>query len=317
MVAALVLVAGALVVAVMAPRVLGRFDQRRTDPTLGVACWLLSIAGVALTAGLGLTLVLLPGHGAGSIAAGLVYSCWTTVRHGGIPRLDEAVGGAGLLGLAGLVARLGHVAVRDLRRHDRRCRGHLDALTLVGQTDQGGTVWVPSTRPAAFTVGGRRRVVVATTALRELPAPARAAVLAHERAHLTGRHHLVVAVVDAVCAAAPPLPLFRAAPGAVRELVELAADRAAAHRHGAGAVKQALLMVASHPPPAGALGMGGAGGLGNRLAALDHQRPPAPRWSGRAAGHLLRRGAASGAAVLLPMAAAAGLSLGLTLISCS
>lgn len=318
MVAALALVAGALVVAVTAPRMLGRFDQRLSDPTLGLACWLLSMAGVALAAGLGLTLVLLPGHGAGSIAAGLIYSCWTTVRHGGIPRFDEAVGAAGLLALLAAVARLGYVAVRDARRRHRRCRDHLDALTLLGQADQRGTVWIPASRPAAFTVAGRRRVVVATTALRDLPEPARAAVLAHEHAHLAGRHHMLVAVVDAVCAAAPPLPLFRDAPSAVRELVELAADREASRRHGATAVKQALLMVvAGYPAPPGALAMGGTG-LGDRLAALDQQRPRVvSRWSDRTAACVLRRGATSGAAMLLPVAAAGGLSAALTLLSCS
>lgn len=316
MVAALALLVGALLGAITAPRTLAVFDQRRSDPTLGLACWLLSMLGVALTAAMGLALVLVPGHGVSEVAGGLIYSCWTSVRHGGIPRLDEAVGTAGLVALAAATARLAYVAVRDGRRRRDRCRRHLDALTLIGRADHTGTVWVPSPRPAAFTVGGRSRVVVATTALRDLPDTARAAVLAHERAHLSGRHHLLIAVVDAICATAPMLPLFRVAPATVRELVELAADRAASHYHGARAVKQALLMVANYPSPPGGLGMGGAGRLDDRLAALDHG-PATARWGDLTAVRVIRRGAASGAAVLLPVVTATGLSVALTLVSCS
>ena len=201
---------------------------------LGIIVWVVVLASVLATAGLGLILVLLPGHGAGGVLAAAVYNCWATVRHGGLPRLDEAVGTIGVVAASLALVRLGHVSMRDARRRRRRSGEHLDALTLIGQMDTDGTVWIPGPRPAAFCLAGRQKlVVVATTALEELPAPARAAVLAHERAHLAGRHHLVLAVVDAICAAMPPLPLFRTAPTAVRELAELAADDVAARRCGA------------------------------------------------------------------------------------
>jgi hypothetical protein len=48
-------------------------------------------------------------------------------------------------------------------------------------------------------------------------------VLEHERAHPTGRHHLVLSLANALRAVLSCIPLFRQAPAALRELVELAA----------------------------------------------------------------------------------------------
>ncbi|MGI8448167.1 MAG: M48 family metalloprotease [Streptosporangiaceae bacterium] len=47
-------------------------------------------------------------------------------------------------------------------------------------------------RPAVYCVPARRRIVFTTGALRRLDSPQLDAVLAHERAHLAGRRHLVI-----------------------------------------------------------------------------------------------------------------------------
>jgi hypothetical protein len=88
------------------------------------------------------------------------------------------------------------------------------------------------------------------------PAAVRAA-LEHERAHLRGRHHLLVAVVETLAAALPACPLLRAAPAAVKDLVELAADAGAARRCGAAAVREALCGVTGQASPAFGLAMAG------------------------------------------------------------
>lgn len=80
------------------------------------------------------------------------------------------------------------------------------------------------------------------------------AVLAHERAHLTGRHHLIVAIGEAMASEFPLLPLFKPAPGMLGELVELVADAAAVRECGADAVRSALLKVSRHGAPGTAPG---------------------------------------------------------------
>ncbi|WP_245719002.1 M48 family metalloprotease [Micromonospora rhizosphaerae] len=70
----------------------------------------------------------------------------------------------------------------------------------------------------AYSQGGPRLTVLGTGA-RSLPPAQLAAVLSHERAHLRGRHHLLVTVVKGLAAAAPCLPLTP--PAAVRLLMEL------------------------------------------------------------------------------------------------
>jgi Zn-dependent protease with chaperone function len=77
-----------------------------------------------------------------------------------------------------------------------------------------------------------------------------AAVLAHERAHLSGRHHVLVLAVRALAAAFPCVPLFSAGAAAVALLAEMRADDAAARpaagrSGGRGALIAALVAIAT------------------------------------------------------------------------
>ncbi len=114
------------------------------------------------------------------------------------------------------------------------------------------------TGPLAYSVAGRRGSVVVSEGLREqLGGTGCAAVIEHERAHLRGRHHLLVELAEALAASAPWLPLTERSPTLVRAAVELAADRTAARTYGAVTVRSALLAMSraprTAPPPA--LGM--------------------------------------------------------------
>jgi Zn-dependent protease with chaperone function len=173
-------------------------------------------------------------------------------------------------------------------------------------------LWLAHERPLAFSMAGRPGVVVATEGLtRHLGDQAVAAVLAHERAHLAGRHHVLVAVADAVRAALPFVPLFKRAPQAIRELVELAADVAAVRTCGPAAVRTALLAVARHGAPSTSLAMA-QDAVDLRLARLHHGT--------RVPGTLRRIVSCglTGATVLsLPLLTGIGLLLGSMLITCS
>jgi len=103
---------------------------------------------------------------------------------------------------------------------------------------------------------GRRRIVLTTGALSRLDDGELAAVLAHERAHLSGRHHIVLALAVALQRTFPLAGFFGAAARQIAYLVEIAADDAATRRAPRLTVASALLAVAGAGAPAGALGAG-------------------------------------------------------------
>ena len=111
-------------------------------------------------------------------------------------------------------------------------------------------LWLDHPMPMAYSVAGRPGFVVATKGLSDcLTASEREAVIAHERAHLRGHHHRIINVCEVFAKALPVIPLFKAAPAAVRRLVELAADDRAAQATSPDAVRSALRVVATSPLP--------------------------------------------------------------------
>ena len=86
----------------------------------------------------------------------------------------------------------------------------------------------------AYCLPGRVGTIVLTTAaLAALDDAELAAVLAHERAHLRGRHHLVLAAASALAQTLPFLPGLCTAQTELARLLEMIADDKAADR-GAG-----------------------------------------------------------------------------------
>jgi beta-lactamase regulating signal transducer with metallopeptidase domain len=106
--------------------------------------------------------------------------------------------------------------------------------------------------------GARRPVVLTTAALRLLDDTQLAAVLAHERAHQAGRHHLLVALAALPAIAFPLVPAFAYGRDEVAKLAELAADDIAAARSPRLTVAEALLALGSAPAVAWTLGAGGS-----------------------------------------------------------
>ncbi len=160
-----------------------------------------------------------------------------------------------------------------------------------------------SRSPAAAAAGGSSwpPPVCAASAPRVVDA-----VLAHERAHVRGRHHLAVALAVAAADALPRVPLCRAAPGAVGVLCELAADAAAVRRHGPAAVRAALAGTAGRTvTPRGAVGFDAFPEV--RRSWLDSPRSVLLRGDGAAA--RLLAGAVALVPALLPAAGAIALVL--------
>ena len=307
---AAVLLAYAACVGTLGARVLGRAGWTARAPLLGIVTYL--AAGWSVLAALGL--------------AGLTLAVHSTALGGGLSHLTGACvlrlralyaspGGATIAGLglvlAGAVgARTVLTAFSQLRAARRQALRHTQTARLVGHPEPAlGAVLVEHPEPAAYCVSGRHPTVIVTTgALRALDAGQLDAVLAHERAHLAGRHHRLLAMARIAGQVLPFLPLMRDADAQVTRLVELHADDAATRASDPRSLATALVVLATGASPEPALAAAG----GDAVQRIHRLLGPAEQL-GRVHRQLLCATAASLALapVLLALApAVAALALG-------
>ncbi|WNI20931.1 M56 family metallopeptidase [Streptomyces sp. ITFR-16] len=187
-------------------------------------------------------------------------------------------------------------------------------LAAAGGTGEGDLLVVPGAGVDAFALPGHRgrlgRVVVTSGMVRALKAREREVLLAHERAHLAGRHHLLSAVADLASVIHPAL---RGVRESLAFHLERWADEAAAtavgdRRVAAAALARAALAGSSHgrPGPSGyPLLSATSGPVPRRVEALLLPEPVAPRGRARRAG-----AAALAGAVALAALTALGLAYG-------
>ncbi|GAA3812312.1 M56 family metallopeptidase [Streptomyces chiangmaiensis] len=184
----------------------------------------------------------------------------------------------------------------------RRARGRqLGMLTLVGEPapEYGATI-VDYDTPAIYCLSGPgSHIVVTRGALDALTEEQLRAVLEHERAHVTGRHHLLKILVDAFSRAFRGLPLARYGKEQTNLLLEMIADDRALRFYAPEVLATAMCEVAAGRAPQAALGAGGSGVLIRLMRVLTPQpRPHRAAWLGIVA--------ASVAAPLLPLLVACG-----------
>jgi Zn-dependent protease with chaperone function len=131
-------------------------------------------------------------------------------------------------------------------------------------------------------------VVLTTGAVAVLNPGQLDAVLAHERAHLAGHHHRLLALARICRQVLPFLPLMRDADAQVARLVELHADDAAKRVRGPGPLATALVALATSGSPAPALAAAATDTVQRIHRLLD---PAEPLGTGRR--HMLRVTAAA------------------------
>ena len=258
---ALLLFGYALAVAWWAPALLSRLTARGISPRLGLAAWLTAMASALASAAAALEFLVRAAADGWSRLAEVVcrsvagHACAQTVYTGAVFEVVlAAITVVAALAAAVLAWRYG----RGVQRARRQTRAHAEAARITGRKLPGvsAAVVLDAPRPAAYCVPGRRGTIVLTSgALALLDPPQLAAVLAHERAHLAGRHHLLVALTQGLAAVFPAVPLFTRGPENVTRLAEMCADDAAARRSGRRALLAALLAMATGAAvPASALG---------------------------------------------------------------
>ena len=249
-------------------------------PQLAIFAWLALAGSAAASVVLsGLALTVPTARVSGGLGA-LLEACDEVLRARYAHPGGAALAGAGVVLAAAVVGRMGWCAAAALAVNARTSRRHRRGLRLTGHADARlGAVVVDHGEPAAYCLPGAGRPVVVTTgALRVLDEAQLAAVLAHERAHQAGRHHLLVSLGAVPAAAFPWVPAFRTVRDEVARLAELAADDVAAACSPRLAVAEALLTLGAAPAGAAVLGAGGSS-----AAARVRRLIAAPNPLGRAA----------------------------------
>jgi len=232
-VALLVLLAAAVAVVLLAPRTLaaGRWQVRM--PRLALGLWLTAVlGGVACLIGAGIVgLVLaIAGSGSESGAAGVIVTvfAWMSLL---------AVGGTVVIVASGSAEVLDAV---------RRNRGSV--LTLPHTVHVAASDWqllvCDTDEVFACAIPGKPHTVAVSAGLvRELTPAQLRAVVAHERAHLSAHHELVLRLADLNLACMPRSGAAQRLRRSTSLLIELAADDAASRRAGAVHLANALVRV--------------------------------------------------------------------------
>ncbi|MFI6685702.1 M56 family metallopeptidase [Streptomyces sp. NPDC050485] len=297
---AVLLLSYAVAVGTLASVLLPRAGWVPRAPRLGIWVWQAACGTVVVSVALAGLAVAVPTVPVSGGLADMLHACVLALRAQYAAPGGAALAASGAVLAVSLLGRLGWSLAAALTTARRARSRHAAALLLVGRhrADLGVTV-LDDVRPAAYCLPGHgHRIVLTSAALAALEPDALKAVIAHERAHIRQRHHLVLGLAEALHHAFPRLPLFVTAELEMRRLVELAADDEATARTGALTLAGALVELAGAGAPAAALAASGGQVAGRVRRLLGPQRP-----LGQAASWEL--GLVAGALLALPLVVAA------------
>lgn len=246
MILAATLALAAALIGIIMPRVL---IALAAPPRLLIVGWLASMAAFGFLLLSSAVVVAWPDHAPAEGLADLWIRCLSSAQHSMAPWVTQiAVFGAAVLA-AFVLGRVTSVG-RQQHRSRSKVRGyHDDVLTVIARTtrEPGSSypvLWLDHPLPFAYSIAGSPGLVVATEGLNTCLTPTEAAaVLEHERAHLHGRHHRILAISTLLSRTLPHVPLLARAPAALAILVELDADRVAARTTSPAIVRSALRRV--------------------------------------------------------------------------
>lgn len=279
MTAPVVLIVLAVLLAVPAPMLLRRSTWPERSPRLGVAAWQalsLSLVSTVVLAGLALAVPSVPWT---ADLAQLVRACAMALLEQYSTPGGAVVSTTGVVAALAVPARVGYSLIRGLTNAARSRRRQLRLLAMIASPHAHlDAMVIEHASPAAYCLPGRHGQIVLTSAvLSALDRNQLHAVLAHERAHLRGHHHLILAAADGLLHAFPGVPAFRDARSALGRLVEMLADDTAAASSDRLTVATALVRLAERGvTPASAIGAGDESALSRVRRLLSPARPLGP-----------------------------------------
>ncbi|MFD0076398.1 M56 family metallopeptidase [Streptomyces sp. NPDC127166] len=273
----------AALVGVAVPRLMTRSAWPHRAPGLGAAVWLALSLSFTVAVALASSQLAAPTEHLHLGLLGLLHACGLGTA---APRPDPTT--VDLLALAMplavvtafVAASLFHLAHTGLIR-----ARHRDRLDKVGaRCDRLRATVLPHSTPAAYCLPGfRSRIVVSDAAVRLLTEEQLSAVLEHERAHVAGRHHLLLAATHGFATVFPRLPLARHAREQMAVLLEMIADDRALRRHDREVLATAMYEMAAGRAPKGAFAAGGSTALLRMKRILGPRRTPHPAFRGSVA----------------------------------
>ncbi|MET3921536.1 M56 family metallopeptidase [Arthrobacter sp. UYEF20] len=182
-----------------------------------------------------------------------------------------------------LTAHLVFTLLLTYYKIQRQRQRHRELLALLASPSADGpkTLVLSLDSPVAYCLpGGARSVTVLSDGLMAALEPAELrAVLIHENAHLSQRHHLLLWAFAAWRQALPWLPTTRLAQDAVNSLIEMLADDVALKTESKATLIKAIAIVASGSPgaPGARMALGAA-----ELPDVDPGQPGATGGAGSA-----------------------------------
>ncbi len=239
---ALALVALAVVLAWPTPRVMARRHAFRRAPRAALVAWQ-AVTVSAIVAALAAAPAILPL---------VLFDGQTVEQHFMI--MAVAIGVSGVMLARLLIA--GHHIGRGMRQ---RRQQHRELVDIIASQHDGNVRILEHPTPTAYCLPGRqKRVVLSQGVIDTLGPDELDAVLAHEQAHLSARHDLLIEFFSVIHETVPEPLRCQSAMSEVRLLVEALADRASVRRVGELATAQALLALADSRAPEAAMGVGTA-----------------------------------------------------------
>ncbi|WP_348787777.1 M56 family metallopeptidase [Leifsonia sp. NPDC080035] len=263
---ALVLGALALALAWPVPLLLARAKWPSAAPVLALGLWQsIALAGGISMIGSLLLAGLQPfGDDLWSRIGGAASHLFTGPLPAGVTLLHTFALSAAVLLTAHLVLNLALTSVRSRRQRHR----HMELLSLLSSPlpDAPSTRVIDHPAPAAYCLPGARSVTVLSEGMIALLSPEQLdAVVAHERAHLRQKHHLLLDAFRSWKRALPWFPIATRAQDAVALLVEMLADDTARRSSGDAVLAEAIRIVDE------------TGSAGTALGAPKDRRTPEQR----------------------------------------
>jgi Zn-dependent protease with chaperone function len=248
---------GALAVALAwpVPLLLARAKWPSAAPVLAVALW----QSIALAGGISMigSLLLAGLQPFGDDLWNRIGRAASSLFQGPLPA-DASLLNAFLLSAAILLTAhlLLNLALTSVRSRNQRHR-HMELLRLLSSPlpDAPSTRVIDHPAPAAYCLPGARSVTVLSEGMIALLSPAQLdAVVAHERAHLRQKHHLLLDAFRSWKRSLPWFPIATRAQDAVALLLEMLADDTARRASGDAVLAEAIRLVDETGPAGAALG---------------------------------------------------------------